>query len=63
MDDIFTYLKNSFSERTDYLKLLVKMFEKIVCEENKHLNLFYLIVPTITINYVENTLMGKERLK
>jgi hypothetical protein len=29
LDDIFTYLKNSFSDRSDYLRILVKVFKSI----------------------------------
>lgn len=38
------------------------MFEKLRGGENKHLDVFYLILPALTINYTENILMAKERL-
>ena len=42
--------------------MMVKVFEKVRGEQNKHLKLFYLIVPVLTINFVENMLIVKERL-
>lgn len=44
------------------MKMMVKVFEKVRGEQNKHLKLFYLIVPVLTINFVENMLIVKERL-
>jgi WASH complex subunit 7 len=62
LDDIFKSMEDSFTDRTDYLSVLVKSFRKIASKENKHLKQFYLIVPALTINYVENTLIGKEQI-
>jgi WASH complex subunit 7 len=62
LDDIFASLRKSFSTRTDYLKTLVKVLKGINTAENKHLNLFYLIIPVLTINYVINLLRAKEKL-
>jgi WASH complex subunit 7 len=62
LDDIFKVLKNNFSDSTDYIKMLVKVFSQINNQENKHLRLFYLILPSLTINYVENMMISKERL-
>ena len=55
-------LTNNFSDKSDYLRMMVKVFEKIRGSDNKHLKLFYLLLPPLTINYVENMLMAKERL-
>jgi WASH complex subunit 7 len=62
LDDIFKSMEDSFTDRTDHLSVLVKSFRKIASKENKHLKQFYLIVPALTINYVENTLIGKEQI-
>ena len=62
LDDIFTYLRNSFSARTDYLSVLVKAFKQLLTKDNKHLEYFYLIVPSLTQNFVETNLLAKERL-
>ena len=62
LDDIFKYLKTSFSDRSDYLKILVKAFRSVL-KDHTHLNLFWLIIPVLTLNYVENMLLGKDRMK
>ena len=43
--------------------MLVKVFSQINSPENKHLKLFYLIIPSLSINYVENMMISKERLQ
>lgn len=55
-------LKSNFSEKSDYLRMLVKVFEKVRGGDNKHMRLFHLIIPALTINFVENMLIAKERL-
>lgn len=62
LDEVFNMLKNNFSDSTDYIKIMVKVFSTINNKENKHLRLFYMIIPALTINYIENMLMSKERL-
>lgn len=63
LDDIFNNLGTSFSKKTDYLKVLVKTFQKsIKTPENQHLQYFYILLPSVTINYVDHILMAKERL-
>jgi WASH complex subunit 7 len=59
---VFALLKTNFSEKSDYLRMLVKVFEKVRGGENKHLKLFHYIIPALTINFVENMLIAKERL-
>ena len=44
------------------MNILVKGFSKIASKENKHLKLFYLIIPSLTINYIENMSIGKEQI-
>ena len=62
LDDTFSFLRNSFSERTDYLNILVKVFSQILTKDNKHLEFFYLLVPSLTVNFVENIILAKDRL-
>jgi len=38
------------------------LYEIVNNPENKHLKLFYLILPPLTINYVESVMMAKEKL-
>jgi WASH complex subunit 7 len=41
---------------------MVKAFSKIVTSESKHLKLFYLLVPALSINYVEYVTRGKDQI-
>jgi WASH complex subunit 7 len=54
-------LEERFSDKIDYLNLMVKAFSKLVTKENKHLKLFYHIVPALSINCVEHITRGKEQ--
>ncbi|XP_019865702.2 WASH complex subunit 4 [Aethina tumida] len=53
----------SFEEATEYFKLLVKVFVPSVRNKNNvHLKNFYIIVPPLTINFIEHSLSNKDRL-
>lgn len=41
---------------------MVKAFGKINTSENKHLKLFYQIVPALSINYIEYLIRGKDQV-
>lgn len=62
LDDIFKSLEDRFSDKIDYLNLMVKAFSKIVTKENKHLKLFYMLIPALSINYVEFVARGKDQI-
>ena len=59
-------IKNLFTqalEAGDYLRMIVRNFENILDQENvKHLKLFYLIVPPLTINYIDHVQKGNEKI-
>lgn len=56
-------LEDNFSESADYLKMLVSAFQKhIQSDKFAHLRKFYLIVPGLTMNYVEYMIILKEDL-
>lgn len=56
-------LVENFEEATEYFKLLVEVFAPVFRNpENMHLRNFYIIVPPLTINFVEHSLIAKERL-
>ncbi|KAJ3639981.1 hypothetical protein Zmor_003307 [Zophobas morio] len=62
MSDIKNLVEN-FEEATEYFKLLVKVFIPVFRNpSNIHLKNFYIIVPPLTINFVEHSLTCKERL-
>jgi len=63
LDDVIKTLKISFSQRTDYLRILCKVFDGMLSgQENKHLRMFYLLIPSLTLNYVETMINAKERI-
>ena len=41
---------------------MVKAFSKITTKDSKHLKLFYMILPALSINYVEYVTRGKEQI-
>ncbi|KAK4871515.1 hypothetical protein RN001_015639 [Aquatica leii] len=56
-------LVENFEEATEYFKLLVKVFiPTFQNSQNIHLKNFYIIVPPLTINFVEHLFVSKERL-
>jgi WASH complex subunit 7 len=59
-------IKNLFKQSDDagdYLRMIVNNFEGITEQENtKHLKLFYLIIPPLTISFIEHIQKGKEKL-
>lgn len=62
ISDIKNLVEN-FEEATEYFRLLVKVFIPVFRNpSNIHLKNFYIIVPPLTINFVEHSLTSKERL-
>lgn len=56
-------LLDNFEEATEYFKLFVNVFSPIFTDvKNVHLKNFFIIIPALTINFVENTITCKERL-
>ncbi|KAB0801554.1 hypothetical protein PPYR_05908 [Photinus pyralis] len=56
-------LVENFEEATEYFKLLVKVFiPTLRNSQNVHLKNFYIIVPPLTVNFVEHLFNCKERL-
>jgi hypothetical protein len=63
LDDVIKTLKANFTERTDYLRLLVKNFDGMFGgQDYKHLRVFYIMVPALTLNYVEACIAAKEKV-
>lgn len=55
--------EDNFSESADYLTMLVNAFQRHVQSDKfAHLRKFYLIVPALTMNYVEHMIILKEDL-
>jgi len=53
-----------FNEETDYLKVLVDVFQQVLRSSNdvSHLENFYMIIPSLCVNFVETSLHAKEQL-
>ncbi|XP_065576943.1 WASH complex subunit 4-like isoform X2 [Artemia franciscana] len=57
-------ITRNFEGGSDFLQLLVQAFaEAFRDKKHTHLRLFYLIVPPLTISYVEQLRSGKEKLQ
>lgn len=64
LDNVIKNLMDNFAEGADYLKVLVEAFqEKMLSEEQAHLKNFVMIVPSLTINFVETIMFAKDRME
>ena len=51
------------SEGSDYFQLLVRVFGKQFDDaKQSHLKKFFIIVPPLTVNYVEHIISAKEKM-
>jgi WASH complex subunit 7 len=59
-------IRNLFKQKEDagdYLRMIVRSFDGLFeAESTKHLKLFYLIIPTLTLSYIDHVQSGKEKL-
>ena len=56
-------LSSNFSSSNEYFKILVQVFSSQLSDEKQtHLNNFYLILPPLTVNYVEHITAAKEKI-
>ncbi|RWS27195.1 WASH complex subunit 7-like protein [Leptotrombidium deliense] len=63
LDTILTTLNRNFSEATDYFKLMVDVFAATFQDpKNYHLKNFYVLLPSLTLNYVEYIIISKEKM-
>lgn len=63
LDTVLSCLNRNFSEATDYFKLLVSVFSSTLRDpKNIHLKNFFVILPALTISYVEHMIISKEKL-
>ncbi|OQR85262.1 hypothetical protein ACHHYP_12029 [Achlya hypogyna] len=61
LDTALLNLSKNFSEDNNYFKVLVDVFQEAISpDEQKHLALFYQIVPALTINFIETTVQAKD---
>lgn len=63
LDKVLDDLAQNLSESSDYFKLLVDVFRPFFRDpRHSHLRHFYIIVPPVTVNYVEHIVTCKEKL-
>ena len=63
LDEIMESLTKNFSADTEYFQILVTTFQGVLnTSEAAHLKLFYMIIPTLTISFVESMLAAKDKL-
>eukprot|EP00002_Diphylleia_rotans_P010813 TRINITY_DN2138_c0_g1_i1.p1 TRINITY_DN2138_c0_g1~~TRINITY_DN2138_c0_g1_i1.p1 ORF type:complete len:384 (+),score=108.21 TRINITY_DN2138_c0_g1_i1:367-1518(+) len=63
LDEVMKTMLKNFAEGTEYFKLLVDVFAEIFRNpRNGHLRNFHMIIPPLTVNYVEHVLQQKEKM-
>ncbi|XP_064467103.1 WASH complex subunit 4-like [Ornithodoros turicata] len=63
LDSVVSGLTKNFSEGTEYFRLLVDVFAPTFRDSsNMHLRNFFVILPPLTLNYVEYAVACKERM-
>ena len=62
LDAVVDTLNQNFSEGSDYFKMLVNVFaSEYRSLENAHLKNFYMILPALTLKYIEQIAIDKEK--
>jgi WASH complex subunit 7 len=63
LDAAVANLSKNFAEGTEYFKLLVDVFApEFRGDKHKHLRNFYMIVPPLTLNFVEYIMASKDKM-
>ncbi|ROT68592.1 putative WASH complex subunit 7-like [Penaeus vannamei] len=63
LDAVISNLTRNFNQDTDYFKLLVDVFASEMRDnKNNHLRNFYLIIPPLTVNFVEHIIAAKDNI-
>ncbi|XP_075894005.1 WASH complex subunit 4 [Nelusetta ayraudi] len=63
LDSVLGDLTSNSAEGTEYFKMLVDVFApEFRSAKNMHLRNFYMIVPPLTVNFVEHSISCKEKL-
>ncbi|KAK2158033.1 hypothetical protein LSH36_178g02040 [Paralvinella palmiformis] len=63
LDDVISDLSKNFAEGTEYFKMLVDVFSpEFRNPKNMHLRNFFVILPPLTLNFVEYMINSKEKL-
>jgi WASH complex subunit 7 len=63
LDSVIESLSHHFAEGTDYFRMFVQVFHnEFRSAQNSHLKNFYMIVPALTVSFVEHMLVQKEKI-
>lgn len=63
LDSVIESLSHHFAEGTDYFRMFVQVFQsEFRSGQNSHLKNFYMIVPALTLSFVEHMLIQKEKI-
>ncbi|XP_072038890.1 WASH complex subunit 4-like [Amphiura filiformis] len=63
LDSVIGNLTKNFAEGTEYFKMLVDVFSpEFRNQKNLHLRNFYVILPPLTLNFVEHSINAKDKL-
>eukprot|EP00808_Paulinella_micropora_P028631 g2536.t1 len=63
LDQVLSEMEGSFSEGTNYFQVLVNIFKDVFkSDEHIHLNNFYIIVPPLTLSFVDKMIAQKAQL-
>ncbi|XP_059151833.1 WASH complex subunit 4-like isoform X4 [Physella acuta] len=63
LDNVINNLAKNFAEGTEYFKMLVDVFApEFRNPKNMHLRNFFVILPPLTINFVEHSISCKEKM-
>jgi WASH complex subunit 7 len=63
LDGLLNCINDQFAEKSDYLRILSSLFARVVAEKDLgHLKNFFIIVPPLTVNFLEKILIQKEKI-
>uniref|UniRef100_A0A0K2V1R6 WASH complex subunit 4 n=2 Tax=Lepeophtheirus salmonis TaxID=72036 RepID=A0A0K2V1R6_LEPSM len=63
LDEILENITKKLGEKNEYFQLLISIFSKHVLDEKQiHLKNFYLMIPALTINFIEHSISSKENI-
>ncbi|XP_052261533.1 WASH complex subunit 4-like isoform X2 [Dreissena polymorpha] len=63
LDNVIGNLAKNFAEGTEYFKMLVDVFSpEFRNPKNMHLRNFFVILPPLTVNYIEHSISCKEKM-
>jgi len=63
LDNVISNLAKNFAEGTEYFKMLVDVFaQEFRNPKNLHLRNFFVLLPPLTINFIEHSISVKEKM-